>query len=86
MASLGQGRAHGNSCSVVLSVLEIFVQNLGTGLQHVCDLGTRLHTCDLGIGLHTCDLGTGLHSGERILGYPVENSLSYEFQKVENLC
>ena len=32
------------------------------------------------------DLGTGLHNGERILGDPVENSLSYEFQKVENLC
>ena len=46
----------------------------------------RFLSCDLGIGLHTCDLGTGLHSGERILGYPVKNSLSYEFQKVENLC
>ena len=43
MASLGQGRARGNSCSAALSVLEVFVWNLGTGLQHICDLGTGLH-------------------------------------------
>lgn len=46
----------------------------------------RFLSCDLGTELHTCDLGTRLHNAEHILCYPVENSLSDEFQKVEDLC